>query len=67
MYVINRESGGSPKARNASSGASGLLQFMPQSYTGQWGYPAFNPYDARANLKAGVWLYRRQGWQPWQL
>ena len=29
MMVVERESGGSPKALNASSGAAGLLQFMP--------------------------------------
>lgn len=65
--IIARESGGSPHATNPTSAASGLLQFMPQWYQGAWGYPAFDPYDPRANLKAGVWLYRHEGWSPWAL
>lgn len=67
LYIINRESGGSPKALNASSGAAGLLQFMPQWYRGEWGYPALDPYIPRSNLKAGIWVYKREGWQPWAL
>lgn len=67
LYIIERESGGAPTATNSSSGAAGLLQFMPQWYHGEWGYPAFDPYDPRENLKAGLHLYRDVGWQPWAL
>lgn len=66
-YVIYRESRGSPKALNPTSSAAGLLQFMPQWYTGQWGYPAFDPFEPRTNLTAGVWLWKRQGWSPWSV
>jgi outer membrane murein-binding lipoprotein Lpp len=68
FMVIDRESGGSPGIVNSQgSGAAGLLQFMPPWYNGQWGYPAFNPFDPRANLKAGLWLWHRNGWSPWAL
>jgi hypothetical protein len=66
-YVIYRESRGNPSARNSSSGAAGLLQFMPQWYTGGWSLPAFDPYDPTENLKMGWRLYKQQGWTPWAL
>jgi hypothetical protein len=65
--IIYRESSGRQNALNASSGAAGLLQFMPQWYRGQWGYPAFNPFDPEQNLRAGYWVWRRQGLEPWAL
>lgn len=64
FYVINRESRGLPTAHNPS-GASGLLQCMPGWYTGAWGYPSFDPFSPRANLKCGRWLYGKEGWSPW--
>lgn len=67
VYVIDRESGGSPMALNASSEAAGLLQLMPQWYHGEWGYPAFNPFNPRENLTAGWWMWRHSGWSPWAL
>lgn len=37
-YIISRESGWSPTAQNASSGAAGLPQALPYSKTGcAWG------------------------------
>jgi len=65
--IIMRESSGRTRALNSSSGAAGLLQFMPQWYRGQWGYPVFNPFDPEANLRAGVWLWRHEGLGPWSL
>lgn len=67
MAVVYRESRGNPQARNPSSGAAGLLQFMPQWYTGQWSFPAFDPYNPKVNLKMGLRLYKQQGWTPWSL
>lgn len=68
FYVVNRESGGSPKALNTQgSGAAGLLQTMPGWYHGQWGYPPFDPFDPREELKAGVWIWKHNGWAPWAL
>ena len=65
--VIARESSGRERALNGSSGAAGLCQFMPPWYHGQWGYPAFNPFDAEQNLTAALWLWKRQGMRPWSL
>lgn len=66
-YVIYRESRGMPNAVNSSSGAAGLLQFMPQWYTGEWDMKPFDPFDPKKNLQMGWWLYKRQGWTPWAL
>jgi hypothetical protein len=64
--IIDRESSGQPAVPNAQgSGALGLLQFMPGWYHGQWGYPAFNATSPKQSLKAGLWVYRHQGWWPW--
>jgi hypothetical protein len=66
MYIINRESGGSPKAKNPSSTASGLLQFLAFHWDGSGDYGwRFSPFDARQNLKHGYLLYRKCGWSPW--
>lgn len=60
--VIAAESGGDPFAVNASSRCAGLLQLHPCWYSGSF---FFNPYDARENLRIGLWLRRNAGWQSW--
>jgi hypothetical protein len=66
-YVIERESGGSPKAYNVS-GASGLLQLMPGWYAGDYyNFPDFDPFVPRLNLYYGYKGYKESGWQPWAL
>jgi len=67
VYIITRESSGRCEALNSSSGAAGLLQFMPGWYHGQWGYPAFNPFDPVQNLTAGLHVWREEGFAPWAL
>lgn len=62
MYVINRESRGLPAAQSPTSGAAGLLQFMPFHWQGKW-----DPYDPRVNLRNGLLLWRGSGWSPWSL
>lgn len=68
FMVICRESGGSPKAKNPSSTASGLLQFLAFHWdgTGDYGW-SFDPFDPRENLRYGHKLYEKQGWAPWAL
>lgn len=68
MYVIDRESGGSPTAKNPTSTASGLLQFLAFHFdgTGDYGW-VFNPYNARQNLTYGYKLHRMLGWAPWAI
>jgi hypothetical protein len=63
--VIMRESSGRERAVNPSSGCAGLLQFQPAWFRGQWGYPAFDVFDAEQTLRAGLHIWREQGWSPW--
>lgn len=59
--VARCESGYNPLAYNPS-GASGIMQFMPQTWK-SWGVgDVFDPY---ANILAGVRLYRARGGKPW--
>ena len=66
VAIITRESSGRARAYNPS-GAAGLLQFMPGWYRGLWGYPAFDPFDPEQNLRAGLHVWREEGFQPWSL
>jgi len=68
MYVVDRESGGSPRAKNPTSTASGLLQFLAFHWdgTGDYGWQ-FDPFNARQNLRHGYLLYKHCGWSPWAL
>lgn len=62
MLIIQRESGGSPKAKNPTSTASGLLQFLSFWWQGKW-----NPFDPRQNLRHGYLAWKSQGFAPWAL
>ena len=62
MYVIDRESGGDPRAKNPASTASGLLQFLSGWWAGKW-----DPFDARQNLAHGYHAWREVGFSPWAL
>lgn len=67
MRIIDRESGGSPKACNPST-ASGLLQLLAIHWdgTGDYGWH-FDPFNPRLNLTYGYKLYLIMGWSPWAL
>ena len=68
MYVINRESGGHPTAKNPTSTASGLLQFLAFWWDGSSSYGwHFNPFNARQNLYYGYKLHLKSGWSPWAM
>lgn len=61
LRVIQCESGGDPTAVNPRTGAAGLMQAMPQWYTGAGysepsPYGPFDPFDPEANLRFGAWL-----------
>ena len=60
MRVMSAESGGSYLARNAWSGAAGLMQLIPAHWQGQ-----FDPYVPRLNLAYSLRLRRASGWSPW--
>jgi len=66
--LIRYESGGNPNAVNRSSGAAGLLQFLPSTWAGtpqgRAGLSVFNPQAARA---AAAWMLaqgRAKEWVP---
>ncbi len=59
LVVIQCESRGDPSARNPYSGASGLFQFMPRTWS--WasegaGFAGADVYDAEANVASAAWL-----------
>ena len=60
LRTIRRESGGNPRAVNPSSGAAGLLQFLPSWWRGKW-----DAFVGWVNIKMGAALYRSSGWAPW--
>jgi len=66
--LVHYESGGSPTAVNRSSGAAGLLQFLPSTWKstpqGRQGLSVFDPSAARA---AAAWMLaqgRAREWTP---
>ena len=64
MYIIHRESRGDPRAKNPSSTASGLLQFLAFHWdgSGKW---RFDPYNPRAALTFGHKLYLLTNGAAW--
>lgn len=63
--VASCESPGlSPFLVNRSSGASGVLQFLPSTWRNQ-GVPRFSVFDPVANVLAGARIVAREGWRQW--
>ena len=54
-----------PNSVNSSSGASGLFQFLPSTWSGT-PYASYSPFDPRINALAAAWLYSRYGPGRWQ-
>lgn len=74
LRIIDCESNGDPDAYNPYSGASGLFQFLPSTWTttsARAGYTGASPFDPEANTASAAWLanyYEQQGryyWEPW--
>jgi len=74
LAIINCESNGDPNAMNPYSGASGLFQFLPSTWTTTSpaaGYGGYSVFDPEANVASAAWLanhYQKLGyyyWQPW--
>ena len=63
--VIQRESGGNPRAVNPSSGAGGLFQFLPSTWA-SLGY-AGAPQNASVTTQYAAFekLYAEMGRSPW--
>ena len=76
--IMLRESGGDPRAKNPSSTASGLGQFLAFFWDGSdsyfrslfrkyhLAYP-WNPFDGWQNLLHWRVVVKELGWVPWQL
>lgn len=61
LRIMRAESGGNPRAYNASSGCAGLLQLAPCWYH-KW---SFDPFDPRLNLAYGLRVKQACGWGAW--
>lgn len=60
------ESRMNPNARNRSSGAAGLFQWLPSSWRAQ-GIPGFSVFNPYANAMAAARAVRRDGgWKQWE-
>jgi len=71
LRIMQCESMGQPDVTNATSGAAGLMQHMPQYWDQRAisaGYAGYSPYDAVANINVSAWLIYQAsggGWQHW--
>ena len=71
LRVMQCESMGQPDATNASSGAAGLMQHLPQYWdqrASSAGYSGYSPYDPIANINVSSWLIYQAaggGWRHW--
>ncbi len=64
LCLMERESGGNPSAQNRSSGASGLMQVMPD-WAGEFGYEPIDLFDPMVNLWVASQIRERHGWSSW--
>ena len=72
MCLIHYESKGNPNAKNPTSTAAGLFQFLrstwdnmvPSSVTGG-SYGSGQVYQPEANVRAAAWLQNAEGWSQW--
>jgi len=69
MCVANRESKFNPKAYNPNSGASGVFQFIPNTWA--WASKAAGYGDhakvfrAKVNVGTAAWVVANYGWGAW--
>ncbi len=64
LNVAYCESRYHPNSVNSDSGASGLFQFMPGTWSGT-PWAGQSPFDPVANAQAAAWLYSRYGPGRW--
>jgi len=53
-----------PNSVNSDSGASGLFQFLPSTWSGT-PYASYSPFDPQINALAAAWLYSHYGPGRW--
>lgn len=72
MRVMACESGGNPQAKNPTSTAAGLFQFLRGTWNwvaDEIGLPRYRtgaPTDPVMATKAAVWLQQTGGWAHWE-
>ncbi len=66
VSIASCESGLNPAATNPYSGAAGVFQIMPGTWSGT-AWAASSPYDAWANINAAHQIFVRDGysWSEW--
>ena len=71
MCLMSYESGGNPNAKNPSSTAAGLFQFLkgtwnsvPNAVTGGT-YESGQVFLPEPNIRAAAWLQTNSGWSQW--
>lgn len=67
LAVARCESGYNPSAKNASSSASGVFQFLSSTWQ-TTSYAGYSPFNAWANIHAAYQVFSRDGhsWREWQ-
>ena len=70
MRVMRCESGGNPDAKNRSSTAAGLFQFLKSTWNRvarETGSPAYRDgvYDPVWSVVNAAWLWEHGGWRQW--
>ena len=68
MCVARLESGFNPDAYNPASGASGVFQFIPSTWSAlapAAGWGGASVFDADANVGVAAWTVDQYGWSNW--
>ncbi len=74
LRVMKCESNGDPAAYNSRSGASGLFQFIPNTWnwaSSKAGWAGASPFDPEANTASAAWLVQwslnrgKDAWSHW--
>jgi peptidoglycan hydrolase CwlO-like protein len=68
ICVADIESDFDPLAVNPSTGASGVFQFMPSTWSSksrQAGLGSHSVFEARANVAVAAWTVGHDGWGAW--
>jgi len=68
LCVAEAESDLDPLAVNPVTGASGVFQFMPSTWTSLSdlaGWDGASVFEARANVAVAAWTFAHYGWHAW--